>query len=65
MNRLSAATPEVTELRHHEIARLNDLQRVFWPRAMSGDLAAADVVLKLIERRAQIAGLLRLERAGT
>jgi hypothetical protein len=50
----------VEELRQLEIDRLDDLQACLWTRAMVGDLAAAAMVLKIIEQRCRIEGLYTL-----
>jgi hypothetical protein len=46
----------VDELRRLEIDRLDVLQAALWPKAMSGDTAAAFVVLKIIEQRVKLLG---------
>src|SRR5688572_15727376 len=40
------------ELRSLELARCDDLQYAVWDRAMRGQVAATDRVLKVMERRA-------------
>jgi hypothetical protein len=40
-----------------ELARLDELQEVFYKQALSGDVQSAQLVLKLIERRCIILGL--------
>jgi hypothetical protein len=47
----------VDDLRRLEVARLDALQSRYWSRAMSGDLGAAGVVLRVIDRRARLLGL--------
>jgi hypothetical protein len=34
-----------------ELARLDRLQETHWPRAMEGDIEAADAVLEIIDRK--------------
>jgi hypothetical protein len=41
---------------HLELARLDQLQSAFYPAAMAGDIAAANVVLKVINRRCSVMG---------
>jgi hypothetical protein len=40
-----------------ELARLDELQEVFYKQALAGDVQSAQLVLKLIERRCIILGL--------
>ncbi|MGB3893772.1 MAG: hypothetical protein WA942_05890 [Mycolicibacter sinensis] len=48
---------EVAEMRYIEGERLDELQRTHWAAALSGDLDAAKMVLKVMERRARLFGL--------
>jgi hypothetical protein len=48
---------EAAELRALEAARLDDLQRAVWPRAIMGSLEAVKVALRILERRARLLGL--------
>lgn len=61
---METATAEATRnadvLRHMELARLDRLQRAFWPAALNGDADAARTVFGCIDRRVK---LLRLEPA--
>jgi len=41
---------------HLELARLDQLQSAFYPAAMAGDIAAANFVLKIVNRRCAIMG---------
>lgn len=45
------------EIRHLEGDRLDRLQVAVWSRALRGDLAAVDRVLRIMERRAKLLGL--------
>jgi len=45
------------ELRQLEGARLDALQAQWWPRAVDGNYRAAQIMLKLMERRARLFGL--------
>lgn len=45
------------ELRQLEGARLDALQAQWWPRAVDGNYRAAQIILKLMERRARLFGL--------
>lgn len=45
------------ELRTLEVARLDRLEFAVWARAMSGDQAAVQSVLRISERRAKLLGL--------
>ncbi len=47
----------VEEVRSAEIARLDELLAVLWPKAKGGDLQATDRILRLQERRARYLGL--------
>ncbi|GAA4123618.1 hypothetical protein GCM10022415_28950 [Knoellia locipacati] len=51
----------IDELRTLELARLDSLQRAFYPAATAGDLKAAEMVLKVMAQRSR---LLQLERVG-
>lgn len=48
---------EADELRQQEEERLNALQAAYWEAALSGNLEAADRVLRIIDRRARLLGL--------
>lgn len=48
---------EAAEARTLEAARLDDVQASFWQRARSGDVKAAQTVLRVMERRAKLLGL--------
>ena len=50
-------SPDVAEARNAEVDRLDRLLVAVWPRALRGDLAAVDRVLKISERRAKLLGL--------
>jgi hypothetical protein len=45
------------ELRQIELATVNQLQAQWWNRAIAGEKDAADMVLKLMQRRARLLGL--------
>ena len=45
------------ELRQLEGARLDALQAQWWPRAVGGNVQAARIMLKIMERRARLFGL--------
>lgn len=51
----------IDELRTLELARLDSLQRAFYPAATAGDLKAAEMVLKVMAQRSR---LLQLERVS-
>ena len=55
MAKMDAETVKV--LRALELERLDAMQAQIWPEAMSGDLKAIDRILKIMERRAKLAGL--------
>jgi hypothetical protein len=48
----------VDELRQLELDRLDMVQLAYWDRAMGGDNPAAQLVLKVIDRRCRLLGLL-------
>lgn len=48
---------KVSELRELESARLDALQAAHWPAAVSGDVKAADFVLRVSARRSKLLGL--------
>jgi hypothetical protein len=52
----------VDQLRHTEIDRLDRLQASVWPKAMSGDVGAAHLIVKIIDRRIRLLGLADRER---
>lgn len=47
----------VEELRHVELDRLEQLHATYWPKAIEGDRAAAQVILKVMDRRIRLQGL--------
>jgi hypothetical protein len=47
----------VDELRHLELARLDDVQAALWPRMMAGEVSAALGVLRVIDQRIRLLGL--------
>lgn len=47
----------IEDVRRLEIDRLDRLELAVWPKAMNGDLGAADRILKIAERRARLLGL--------
>jgi hypothetical protein len=44
-------------MRTQEGMRLDRLQRAYWPAALGGDVGAARLVLRVIDRRARLFGL--------
>ncbi len=48
----------VDELRRLEVDRLDALQSSLWPQALAGDLAAAGQVLRIINTRSRLLGLM-------
>lgn len=50
-------TQAVDEHRAIELARLDALQAALWERAMTGDVKAAGMVLRIIEQRSRLLGL--------
>jgi transposase-like protein len=52
----------VDELRQLELDRLDLLQSSYWDQAMSGDNQAAQLVLKVMDRRGRLLGLLNGQR---
>lgn len=50
-------TAHVDEIRAEELSRLDGMLDKLYPKAARGDLAAADRVLKIAERRARLLGL--------
>ena len=63
-----ALTERVTEgvdsLRRLELARLDILQAAVWGKALAGDSAAVNTVLRIIAQRARLLGLGREHRPG-
>ncbi|MCA9241981.1 MAG: hypothetical protein KDA37_17340 [Planctomycetales bacterium] len=51
------AAEAVDEHRAIELARLDALQAALWERAMTGDVKAAGMVLRIIEQRTRLLGL--------
>jgi hypothetical protein len=51
--------------RRLELARLDALQMALWPRAMDGDVAAAETVRRLIDSRCRLLGLVGARRSST
>lgn len=47
----------VDDLRAVELARLDEIQRVLWPRVLEGDLDAIDRILRLTALRARLTGM--------
>ena len=47
----------VTEYRELELARLDAIQAAHWPQAVAGSVRAADLVLRVIDRRVKLLGL--------
>jgi hypothetical protein len=45
------------ELLSLEVMRLDQLQQAYWAAALSGDVRAADVVLKVLDKRTKLLGL--------
>lgn len=45
------------ELLSLEVMRLDELQNAYWQAALSGDTRAADIVLKVIDKRTKMLGL--------
>ena len=52
-----ATAPNIELLRETEGERLDALQFGLWPKAMNGDSRAAEVIVKVMERRARLFGL--------
>lgn len=48
---------DIDQLRSIEVARLDALQAAHWEDALHGDVAAALIVLRVIDRRCRIQGL--------
>jgi len=55
----------IDEHRATEVARLDAVQAACWAEAVSGDVQAAQVVLRWIEARARVLGLDQPSRAST
>ena len=51
-------------LRRLELARLDALQTAVWDKALAGDSAAVNTVLRILEQRARLLGLGRERRPG-
>lgn len=47
----------VDELRELTLARLEKLLKAHWPRAMAGDVAAANIVLRIVAQEIRLLGL--------
>jgi hypothetical protein len=47
----------IDELRAIEVARLDALQSVLWPKVERGDLRAVNAVLRIVDRRCRLLGL--------
>jgi hypothetical protein len=45
------------EARQSELDRCDRLQRAYWAKAMSGDIQAGGIILKVMDRRARYLGL--------
>lgn len=45
------------ELREQELDRIDRLQLALWPKAMKGDNASVNTIVRLMERRARLLGL--------
>jgi AraC-like DNA-binding protein len=45
------------ELREQELDRIDRLQLALWPKAMKGDNASINTIIRLMERRARLLGL--------
>ena len=52
-----ALAPDAASLRETEGERLDALQLGLWGKAMTGDSRAAEVIVKVMERRAKLFGL--------
>ncbi len=52
-------TENVAALRAVEVDRLDALQQALWDRALGGNLAAAQAVVRIIEARARVLGLVQ------
>jgi len=52
----------VDEYRQTELARLDTLQSALWSKAMEGDIASANTILKIIDKRIRLLGLDRIEQ---
>jgi transposase-like protein len=50
-------TEGVDTLRRLEVARLDTLQAALWPKALAGDTAAVNTVLRIIEQRTRMLSL--------
>jgi hypothetical protein len=62
-----AEAEQVEELRHLTVMRYDRLQEAWWPAAVSGDVKAAEVVLKCLAGRAKIEGVeapAKMEHSG-
>lgn len=55
----------IDEHRATEVARLDAVQAAYWAEAVSGDVQAAQVVLRCIEARTKVLGLDQPSRAST
>ena len=56
---------DVDALREREVNRLDRVHRAFWPAAIAGDLAAANVILRTMEQRARLLGLEYVDGGGS
>ena len=54
----SRLTEGVEQLREVEVARLDALQAGLWEAAMAGDAAAVNAIVKIVQTRSRITGLL-------
>ena len=57
-------TAGVDELRRLELARLDSLQAALWDKALAGNTAAGNTVLRIIDQRTRLLGLGLEHRPG-
>ena len=59
---LADSTPSDGEAVELEVARLERLHSAMWAKAVGGDMAATDVVMRIAERRHELRATARLVR---
>lgn len=64
---LAEESEQVALLRHVTVQRYDRLQAAWWPKALQGDVKAAEIILKILAGRAKVEGTdapIRAELSG-